>query len=131
MGAYYAKEIKSEFVHLSGNLLTAEAGRLFLNGNAIANLAELGEFYPISNPSGFESSVSYSYALASGLDGFFVPFPVILSDKPTSLSCELVHPTDNNIYAYSISNLSTSGFNLNISDDLRVNGYEILVSLNK
>ncbi len=136
MGAYFAKLIRSEFLYLSGNVLTADGSRLYLNGNPIANLSDLtgfasGEYYPNSNPSGFEPSVSYTHTLNSGLESYYIPYPVTLAGTPKSISCDFSNSIDNSLYTYAISGVGLSGFYINFSDNLQASGYQLLISINK
>lgn len=88
----------------------------------------------ISNLSGqFDENniLGYTMELESGIENLFVPYPVNLSEKPSSVTCSLQNFVDNVIYHYMIGQTTMSGFFINFSDVLTNSGYLLNIKIKK
>lgn len=75
--------------------------------------------------------LGYTMELQSGIENIFVPYPVNLSERPSSVTCSLQNSVDNVIYHYMIGQTTMSGFFINFSDVLTNSGYVLNVKIKK
>lgn len=75
--------------------------------------------------------LGYTMELQSGIENIFVPYPVNLSERPSSVTCSLQNFVDNVIYHYMIGETTMSGFFINFSDVLTNSGYLLNVKIKK
>lgn len=75
--------------------------------------------------------LGYTMELQSGIENIFVPYPVNLSEKPSSVTCSLQNFVDNVIYQHMIGQTTISGFFINFSDVLTNSGYLLNVKIKK
>lgn len=75
--------------------------------------------------------LGYTMELQSGIENIFVPYPVNLSERPSSVTCSLQNFVDNVIYHYMIGQTTMSGFFINFSDVLTNSGYLLNVKIKK
>jgi hypothetical protein len=75
--------------------------------------------------------LGYTMELQSGIENTFVPYPVNLSERPSSVTCSLQNFVDNVIYHYMIGQTTMSGFFINFSDVLTNSGYLLNVKIKK
>jgi hypothetical protein len=75
--------------------------------------------------------LGYTMELESGIENIFVPYPVNLSERPSSVTCSLQNYVDNVIYHYMIGQTTMSGFFINFSDVLTNSGYVLNVKIKK
>jgi hypothetical protein len=96
-----------------------------------------GDFYPVSNPSGYITSgqtgefldknsvISIKTQLASGVISSWVPFGVTLNNAPSSIVCSIQNDIDLFVYSLCIFGVNNSGFNVAFSDYLSNSGYSL------
>jgi hypothetical protein len=75
--------------------------------------------------------LGYTLELNSGIENLFVPYPALLNEKPSSVTCSLQNFVDNVIYHYMIGQTTMSGFFINFSDVLTNSGYLLNVKIKK
>jgi len=78
-----------------------------------------------------ENTIGFSQALPAGQDSYFIQYPQVLNLVPRSVNCVFQNVVDDLIYYYSIGNITTSGFNINFSDNLTNNGYFLNINVKK
>lgn len=75
--------------------------------------------------------LGYTLELNSGIENLFVPYPALLNERPSSVTCSLQNFVDNVIYHYMIGQTTMSGFFINFSDVLTNSGYLLNVKIKK
>ncbi len=94
-----------------------------------ALLAASGELQTqINNISG--GAITFITDLTSGVEAQFIAYPSILNAIPEGVSCEVENNVDNFVYSFVISSVTTSGFNINFSDNLTTSGYKLYSTIN-
>lgn len=75
------------------------------------------------------SNFSFSTPLNSGQYSQVISYQTTLSNIPSSINCTLNNDIDHYSYIFSISNITTSNFQINFSDYLKSTGYVLLTEV--
>lgn len=90
-----------------------------------------GELTVVEGTVATDANIKYRVQLESGIESKYINYPVVLTQRPKTIHCEIENDVDNIIYAYKISNISNSGFNISFSDQLSSSGYFLNVQAGK
>jgi hypothetical protein len=69
------------------------------------------------------ADIEFQVVLNAGIDSLYVAYPFNFSEKPKSVTCSIENNIDELIYNYFISNVTSSGFDIEFSDYLSSGGY--------
>jgi hypothetical protein len=73
--------------------------------------------------------IKFSTPLNSGVESQTISYPLVVTNKPTALSCEMENNVDNLIYSHVLLSVTTSGFVVGFSDYLSSSGYTLYTTL--
>lgn len=126
----------------SGYVTSGQTGSFMTQTNLNSLSTQLinyidGNFYPISNPSGYYASnfrnLSFRETAAYGADNQFIYFPsgiTISVPKINSIVCTFENDQDDYFYNYMITGIVTNGFGVKYSNDLASANYKLNVCVN-
>lgn len=120
-GSLYVRRTESgQFVTTGQTGVFATTG--WVDANYVANY-ESGQFITTGK------IVKFSTPLNSGVESQTISYPLVLTSKPTALSCELENNVDNLIYSHVLLSVNTSGCVVGFSDYLSSSGYMLYTTL--
>jgi hypothetical protein len=128
-------DITSQLTGVSGYFQN-QFNNLDLNYASDLQLSQTGAALntKIDNLSGYfndQDVLAYTAELESGQESAFLPYPTVLSQPPSSITCAFQNNIDNIIYNYSLKQINTSGFYINFSDVLTNSGYLLKIQVKK
>lgn len=78
-----------------------------------------------------DANIKYRVQLESGIESKYINYPVVLTQRPKTIHCEIENDVDNIVYAHKVYNISSTGFNIDFSDVLNSSGYFLNVQAGK
>lgn len=115
-------------VRVGSGTVYIEPTRILIEGDYVVTQSGLNA---VSGYFEKENTIGFTQSLSAGQDHYFISYPYTLSTVPRSVNCIFQNVVDDLIYYYSIGNITTSGFNINFSDNLSNNGYFLNINVKK
>lgn len=148
----------SSINNLSGNLFITGTGGTIISSNGqtiiisgvqtidTSNFATIDNLYltganlqsqinGINNNSGqyiyTGDILRYNTFLTSGLDAEFIQYPILFTNRPSAINCDIENNIDDLIYSTTLGSVTNSGFFIYYSDNLSTTGYKLYITVGK
>lgn len=115
-------------VRVGSGTVYIEPTRILIEGDYVVTQSGLNA---VSGYFEKENTIGFTQSLSAGQDHYFIQYPYVLNTMPRSVNCVFQNVVDDLIYYHAVGNITTSGFEINFSDNLSNNGYFLNINVKK